>query len=79
MGSGLFSPAHVVAVAKARSRLDAAKLFGADVTINPSSQSPVEVIKEFTGGLGADVSMEAYHVFTRAGETAALKVVLTRA
>lgn len=62
MGSRLFSPAHVVAVDKARSRLDAAKLFGADVTIDPGSQNPVDVVKGLTAGLGADVSMEAVGV-----------------
>jgi alcohol dehydrogenase len=59
MGSRLFSPAHVVAIDKAQSRLDAAKLFGADITIDPSRQDPVEIVKELTGGLGADVAMEA--------------------
>ncbi|HEX5510733.1 MAG TPA: zinc-dependent alcohol dehydrogenase family protein [Actinomycetales bacterium] len=59
MGARLFSPAHVVAIDKAQSRLDAAKQFGADVTIDPTRQDPVEIVKELTGGLGADVAMEA--------------------
>ena len=48
----MFSPVHVVAIDKAQSRLDAAKLFGADITIDPSRQDAVEIVKELTGGLG---------------------------
>jgi alcohol dehydrogenase len=62
LGSRLFSPAHVVAVDMARSRLDAAMAFGADVTVDPTSQDPVQVVRELTGGLGADVTMEAVGV-----------------
>jgi alcohol dehydrogenase len=62
LGARLFSPAHVVAVDMARSRLDAAKAFGADVTVDPTSQDPVQVVRELTGGLGADVTMEAVGV-----------------
>jgi alcohol dehydrogenase len=34
MGARLFSPSHVVAIDKADTRLEAAKMFGADVTVN---------------------------------------------
>ena len=34
MGARLYSPAHIVAIDKADSRLDAAKRFGADVVVN---------------------------------------------
>jgi alcohol dehydrogenase len=59
MGARLFSPAHIIAIDLADSRLDAAKQFGADVTINPSRQDPAPAIAELTGGLGADVAIEA--------------------
>jgi len=54
----LFSPAHVVAVDKAESRLQAAKQFGADVVVN-AAENPLEVVRALTDGLGADVVMEA--------------------
>jgi alcohol dehydrogenase len=54
----LYSPAHIVAVDKAESRLQAAKLFGADITIL-ADNDPLEAVRSITGGLGADVVMEA--------------------
>jgi alcohol dehydrogenase len=62
MGAHLFSPSHIVAVDLADSRLEAAKQFGADVTVNNSRQDPVEVIQSLTDGLGADVTIEAVGV-----------------
>ena len=59
MGSRLFSPAHVVAIDTADSRLEAAKAFGADVTVNPTREDALEVVRSLTGGLGADVAIEA--------------------
>jgi len=59
MGALLFSPSHIVAIDLADSRLDAAKQFGADVTVNNSRQDPLEVIRALTGGSGADVAIEA--------------------
>src|SRR5580704_6499321 len=59
MGASLFSPSHIVAIDLADSRLDAAKQFGADVTVNNGREDPLEVIKGLTGGLGADVAIEA--------------------
>lgn len=58
-GARLFSPAHVVAVDPAASRREAAKGFGADVTVDPTSEDALEVVRALTGGLGADVTMEA--------------------
>ena len=55
----LFSPSHIVAIDRSDARLDAAKQFGADVTVNNSREDPMAVIKELTGRLGADVSIEA--------------------
>jgi alcohol dehydrogenase len=54
----LFSPAHIVAIDKAESRLQAAKAFGADITV-AADADPMATVRELTGGLGADVVMEA--------------------
>jgi alcohol dehydrogenase len=59
MGARLFSPSHIVAIDLADSRLDAAKLFGADVVVNNGRQDALEVVRQLTGGLGADVAIEA--------------------
>ncbi len=40
-------------------RLDAAKQFGADIVINSREDDPVARVMELTGGLGADVAIEA--------------------
>ena len=61
-GARLFSPSHVVAIDLADTRLEAAKAFGADITVNNSQQDPLEVIHELTGGLGAHVTIEAVGV-----------------
>ncbi|MFI5837639.1 zinc-dependent alcohol dehydrogenase family protein [Micromonospora sp. NPDC051300] len=57
----LFSPTHVIAVDKARSRLDAAKRFGADLTVL-ADDDPLDAVRSVTGGLGADVAIEAVGV-----------------
>src|SRR3954447_24315897 len=54
----LYSPAHIVAIDKAESRLQAATVCGADVTVQADGD-PAEVVRSLTGGLGADVVMEA--------------------
>ena len=61
-GAKMFSPAHIVAIDLADSRLDAAKQFGADVTINPSREDAEAIVRKLTDGLGADVSIEAVGV-----------------
>ncbi len=61
-GARLYSPAHVVAIDKADARLEAAKQFGADVTVNNDREDPGEVVASLTGGLGADVAVEAVGV-----------------
>jgi alcohol dehydrogenase len=61
-GARLFSPSLIVAVDLIDGRLDAAKLFGADVVVNNSRQDALEVVRELTGGLGADVAIEAVGV-----------------
>lgn len=57
--SRLYSPSHVVVIDRADSRLEAARKFGADVIVNSGRDDPEAVIAELTGGLGADVTMEA--------------------
>jgi alcohol dehydrogenase len=61
-GARLFSPSQIVAIDLADARLEAAKHFGADLTVNSTRQNPLEVVKELTGGLGADVTIEAVGV-----------------
>jgi alcohol dehydrogenase len=61
-GARLFSPSHIVAVDLADTRLEAAKQFGADVTVNNSREDPLSVVKKLTEGLGADVTIEAVGV-----------------
>jgi len=58
----LYSPAHIIAIDLADARLDAAKQFGADITINPSREEAVDHVMSFTEGLGADVAVEAVGV-----------------
>lgn len=62
LGAKLFSPAHVIAIDLADARLDAAKQFGADVTINPSRENAVAHVMNLTDELGADVAIEAVGV-----------------
>jgi len=62
MGARLFSPSHIVAIDLADSRLEAAKQFGADVIVNNSREDAEAIVAELTGGLGADVSIEAVGV-----------------
>jgi alcohol dehydrogenase len=61
-GARLYSPAHIVAIDLSDARLEAARHFGADVTINDSREDPMTVIKDLTGRLGADVAIEAVGV-----------------
>jgi alcohol dehydrogenase len=58
-GALLFSPSHIIAIDLADSRLEAAKQFGADVTVNNSTEDPGAIVRELTDGLGADVAVEA--------------------
>src|SRR5690606_1944013 len=62
LGARLLSPAHVVAIDLADSRLEAAKQFGADVTVNNGREDAMAVVAGLTEGLGADVAMEAVGV-----------------
>jgi alcohol dehydrogenase len=62
MGARLYNPSHIVAIDMADARLEAAKMFGADVTINNSREDALAIIRELTDGLGADVAIEAVGV-----------------
>jgi len=74
MGARLFSPSHIVAIDVADRRLEAAKQFGADVTVNNGFTDPLHAIQALTDGLGADVTIEA----VGKPETFELAVRLTR-
>ncbi len=59
VGARLYSPSSIVAIDLADSRLEAAKSFGADVTINNGRVDALAAVREMTDGLGADVAIEA--------------------
>jgi alcohol dehydrogenase len=59
MSARLFSPSHIVAIDHADLRLEAAKQFGADITVNNAVTDPLGVVRSLTDGLGADVAIEA--------------------
>jgi alcohol dehydrogenase len=55
----LFTPAHIVAIDLDDGRLERARELGADVTINNGSDAAAAAVMQLTGGLGADVAIEA--------------------
>ena len=59
LAAKLFTPGKIVVIDLDDSRLAMAKQFGADVTINNGVQDAVKTVFELTGGLGADVAVEA--------------------
>jgi alcohol dehydrogenase len=58
----LYTPGRIVAIDLADSRLEGARRFGADTTINNGRDDPTAAIMELTDGLGADVALEAVGV-----------------
>jgi alcohol dehydrogenase len=58
----LYTPGRIIAIDLAESRLDGATRFGADVTINNSTEDALTTVMELTDGLGADVAFEAVGV-----------------
>jgi alcohol dehydrogenase len=58
----LYTPARVIAIDLADARLEKAREFGADVTINNGREDAVAIVQELTEGLGADVAIEAVGV-----------------
>lgn len=61
-GARLMSPSHIVAIDQAESRLEAAKHFGADITINNAVADPYSELQWLTDDLGVDVAIEAVGV-----------------
>ena len=55
----LFSPSKIIAIDLSDARLKAANEFGADITINDSTEDAAAVVRDLTGRLGADVAIEA--------------------
>jgi alcohol dehydrogenase len=62
LAARMFSPRHVIAIDLADARLEAAKAFGADLTVNNGRVDAVQFVREITDGLGADVAIEAVGV-----------------
>jgi alcohol dehydrogenase len=58
----LYTPGNIIAIDPADSRLDSARRFGADTTINNGNEAAVAQVMELTDGLGADVAFEAVGV-----------------
>jgi alcohol dehydrogenase len=58
----LYTPGRIIAIDLADARLEKARELGADITINNGTQNAVERVMELTGGLGADVAIEAVGV-----------------
>ena len=62
MTAKLYTPGRIIVIDLADARLAKAKEFGADVTINNGREDAVKIVMELTGGLGADVAIEAVGV-----------------
>ena len=62
MTAKLFTPGRIIVIDLADARLAKAKEFGADVTINNGREDAIKKVMELTGGLGADVAIEAVGV-----------------
>jgi alcohol dehydrogenase len=61
-GARLLSPRTIVAIDLDDRRLERARAFGADVVCNNGTEDPLELLRSLTGGLGADVAIEAVGV-----------------
>ena len=62
MTSKLHTPGRIIAIDLDDGRLEKAREFGADVTINNGREDAIAKVMELTGGLGADVAIEAVGV-----------------
>jgi alcohol dehydrogenase len=62
MTAKLLTPGRIVVLDVADARLEKAREFGADITINNGSNDAVAEVMELTDGLGADVAIEAVGV-----------------
>jgi alcohol dehydrogenase len=61
-GARLYTPSHIIAIDLADARLEAAIAFGANLTVNNGRSDAVAFVNDLTGGLGADVAIEAVGV-----------------
>ena len=62
MTAKLHTPGRIIAIDLADSRLEKAREFGADITINNGDEDALAKVMDLTGGLGADVAIEAVGV-----------------
>jgi len=62
MTAKLYTPGRIIVIDLADARLKMAEEFGADVTINNGREDAVKRVMDMTGGLGADVAIEAVGV-----------------
>jgi alcohol dehydrogenase len=62
MTAKLYTPGQIIAIDLSQTRLETAREFGADVTINNGTEDALALVMELTGGLGADVAIEAVGV-----------------
>jgi len=62
MTAKLLTPGQIVAIDVADARLEKARRFGADVTVNNGTEDAVARVMALTDGLGADVAIEAVGV-----------------
>jgi alcohol dehydrogenase len=60
--ASLYTPGRIVSVDLTDSRLESARRFGADTTINNGREDAIAQVMELTDGLGADVALEAVGV-----------------
>jgi len=58
----LYTPGRIIAIDLADTRLQRARQFGADTTINNAREDAKALVLELTDGLGADVAIEAVGV-----------------
>jgi threonine dehydrogenase-like Zn-dependent dehydrogenase len=59
LGAKLKGAALIIGIDSNSQRLDMARRFGANVTLNPNEEDVIETIKRLTGGRGVDVAIEA--------------------
>jgi alcohol dehydrogenase len=62
MTAQLHTPGRIIAIDLADARLEKALEFGADIAINDGREDATARVMELTGGLGADVAIEAVGV-----------------
>jgi alcohol dehydrogenase len=60
--ASLYTPGRIVSIDLTDSRLESARRFGADTTINNGREDAIAQVMELTEGLGADVALEAVGV-----------------